>query len=401
MRTGRLLAPGFLLFLLACQANSPSQITIIDRDRIQTVTTSERVPLIIFTQAGFTILPEDHALANGIPISLDQPVPDLASITLQIRHAVALTLVTPNGQQSIQTKAYTVGEVLHEAGLLPSHADFIDPPANTSITNNLIITFKPARNININVDGKMVQVKSSAATVGEALAEAGIPLLGLDYSSPSENEALPEDGQIHVIRVSESVILVQKAIPYDSDTVENPELELGTDQVLDPGENGLSMSRVRIRYEDGSEISRQTESETVVRPPKSRVVAHGTKIVLKTITINGVDVQYWHAISMYATSYSPCKSGVPGQCFSGTSLGLPVKKGVVAMKLNWFNALGGTEVYVPGYGRAVIADVGGGYPDGRAWIDLGYSDSDWQEWGEWVTVYFLAPAPDVIPYVLQ
>ena len=104
---------------------------------------------------------------------------------------------------------------------------------------------------------------------------------------------------------------------------------------------------------------------------------------------------------MYATSYSPCRLGVPGLCSTGTAGGLPLKKGVVAMYRDWFNALRGVEVYVPGYGRGVIADLGGGYPDGRPWIDLGYSDGDWQTWSGYVTVYFLAPAPSTIPYVLQ
>jgi hypothetical protein len=45
--------------------------------------------------------------------------------------------------------------------------------------------------------------------------------------------------------------------------------------------------------------------------------------------------------------------------------------------------------------------VGGGFPDGRLWIDLGYSDEDWQNWGGMVTVYFLAPAPATIPAALQ
>jgi 3D (Asp-Asp-Asp) domain-containing protein len=301
-----------------------------------------------------------------------------------------------------------VGEALYSTGLLISASDLIDPPANTPITKSLTVTYTPARELTVSVDGKVLPIKSSAATVGQALAEAGIPLLGLDYSSPPESEALPADGQIQVVRVSESVVLIQKAIPYENDSVENPQIELGIDQVLEPGEKGLSVSRVRIRYEDGKEISRQTESETVVRPPKKRVVAFGTKIVLKTVTIDGATIQYWRAISMYATSYSPCKSGVPGKCFSGTSLGLPVKKGVVAMDISMYNAIAGQQLFIPGYGYATVADVGGGsiietnlgIPRTK-WIDLGYSDSDWQEWGNWVTVYFLAPAPATIPYVLQ
>ncbi len=404
MKLIRLLALGLLLFLLSCQSQSstPAQITIIDGEQIKVVQTTERVPLVIVTQAGFIIMPDDLVTLNGTRIPLDQPISSIVTpVTLQLRHAVTLSVITPNGQQDIRTTARTVGEALYSTGLLITASDLIEPPANTAITKPLTVTFTPARDLTVSVDGKVLQIKSSAGTVGQALASAGIPLLGLDYSSPSESEALPADGQIQIVRVSESLVLIQKAIPYESDAIENPELELGVDQVLDPGEKGLSVSRVRIRYENGKEVSRKTESDTVVRPPKKRMVAIGTKIVLKTVTIDGVTIQYWRAISMFATSYSPCKSGVPGKCFSGTSLGLPVKKGVVAMKSNWFNALGGVEVFVPGYGRAVVADIGGGYPDGRAWIDLGYSDSDWQQWGEWVTVYFLAPAPASIPYVLQ
>ena len=103
---------------------------------------------------------------------------------------------------------------------------------------------------------------------------------------------------------------------------------------------------------------------------------------------------------MYAAAYSPCRSGTTS-CMNGTSLGLPVTRGVVAMYYDWYIALGGEHVYIPGYGKAVIADVGGGFPDNRPWIDLGYSDNDYEEWSGWVTVYFLAPAPASIPWFLK
>jgi uncharacterized protein YabE (DUF348 family) len=41
---------------------------------------------------------------------------------------------------------------------------------------------------------------------------------------------------------------------------------------------GLTVERIRIRYEDGEEISRLTEDETVVRPPKTRILGYGTKV---------------------------------------------------------------------------------------------------------------------------
>ena len=60
----------------------------------------------------------------------------------------------------------------------------------------------------------------------------------------------------------------------------------------------------------------------------------------------------------------------------------------------------GLQLYIPGYGTATIEDVCGGCV-GKPWVDLGYSDSDYQDWGQWVTVYFLAPAPANIPRLFE
>ena len=102
---------------------------------------------------------------------------------------------------------------------------------------------------------------------------------------------------------------------------------------------------------------------------------------------------------MYATSYSPCRSGGDG-CHSGTSSGKSLRKGMVALRYSWYLSLQGQRLYIPGYGFATVEDVCGGCV-GKPWIDLGYSDSDYQQWGNSVTVYFLAPVPANVPYDLQ
>ena len=177
-----------------------------------------------------------------------------------------------------------------------------------------------------------MQINSSARTVGEALAEAGIPLIGLDYSLPPGNEALPSDGQISVVRVSESVLLAQKPIPFENEFQASADVPLDQTQILQPGENGLTVQRIRIRYEDGNEISRLSEDETLVRPPKTRLLGYGTKIEIKTAEVDGVKIEYWRAVQMYATAYSPCRSGAD-KCYPGTSSGQSITK-----RHGWFAA---------------------------------------------------------------
>jgi uncharacterized protein YabE (DUF348 family) len=320
-----------------------------------------------------------------------------------VQHAVALTV---NGK-IIQATAQTIGEALSQAGAQLYASDQINPPIQTPITGATTVKYVPSHALTVTVDGQPLQIRSSAATVGGALAEAGIPLLGLDSSQPSETEALPSNGQIQVKRISESILLSEKSIPFKTDYQQSADVELDQQKILQPGQPGLSVSRVRILYDDGKEASRQNESETVVRPPQDQIVGYGTKVSIHTATVNGVQIQYWRAEPMYATAYSPCNSA-SGGCSYGTKSGLPAGKGVVAVDPSMYNLIAGLHLYIPGYGTAVVGDVGGGYIieqklgiSRSRWIDLGYSDTECKQacdqWSTWVTIYFLAPAPANIP----
>ena len=399
---------GFLgLLLISCQPqNSPAAITILDREQVHTLVTDERVPTELLTEARITLTPSDLLLVNGYPFPPELPLPPEID-TLQIRRAVTVTLVTPGGEQELVTAANTVGEALHQAGIQLYAADFIDPPANTSLSAGMQVTYRPSRELTVMTSTGSTVIRSSAGTVGAALAGAGIPLVGLDYSLPAESEALPIDGQIRVVRVSESITLIQKAIPFETETVSSADVELGTQEIVQPGENGLAVTRTRIRYEDGQEVSRVIEDESVVRPPQTRIVNTGTKIVVKTTTVDGVTIEYWRAYEMYATIYSPCNSGTGG-CSYGTASGLKAGRGVVAVDPDMYGFLQGQRIYVPGYGFAVIGDVGGGYiveeligVSRYRWIDLGFDDNNIVDMSGWHTVYFLAPAPASVPPVMQ
>ena len=288
---------------------------------------------------------------------------------------------------------------MQEAGIQLRASDKVDPPLNSPVTNEMTITVTAARTINVSVDGQILQIQSSARTVGEALAEAGIPLVGLDYSLPSEEEALPSDGQVKVVRVSESILLTQKPIPFESELVASADVPLDQTQILSPGEEGLSVQRVRVRYEDGVEVSRVTEQETLVRAPKTRTMAYGTKVEIKTAVVDGVTIEYWRAVQMYATSYSPCRLGTP-TCGSTTASGKQLEKGVVALRTDLYRSLQGQRLFIPGYGFATVEDACGGCV-GKPWIDLGYSDGDYVAWYWWVTVYFLTPVPQNFAFVLE
>ena len=251
------------LYLSACQAQTTRTITILDEGKVISVSTSAQIPSSILAEAGIAAQPTDRILVNGIPYALSDKITDNGHIQLQLLHAVNIILISPQGEQKIQTSAFTVGDVLKEAGIKIGIHDRVTPPPSTPVTESLTIEFSPARELIITSGGMSLTIHSAAKTIGEALAEAGIPLQGLDTSFPAENEALPADGQIRVVRVSESISVEIQSIPFSTEEAESADVAFGQQEILQNGVNGLAMTRTRIRYEDGVEVSRMDEGRTV------------------------------------------------------------------------------------------------------------------------------------------
>src|SRR5512141_1660478 len=88
-----------LLFLLfACQSATAPVVTIVEDNRIVTLQTNERVPATLLNATGTTLNPNDGVLLNGLPVEPNHPITN-HSITLQLRRAVNITIVTPDGEQ--------------------------------------------------------------------------------------------------------------------------------------------------------------------------------------------------------------------------------------------------------------------------------------------------------------
>ena len=233
MNSARILAIAVLFFLPACKPTSLPTVTIIENDQIIRLQTNERAPAALLNEAGITLNPSDRVLFNGLPVALEQAI-TTSPITLQVRRAINLTIHTAEGEKQAHTSAFTVGEALQEASVWLRAGDQISLAPNSPISNTLV-SILPARDLMITSSGKSTTVPSSAQTVGEALAEAGMPLIGLDYSVPAENEPLPADGQIRVVRVTESMQLAQKPIPFESELQASADLPLDQTQILQPG----------------------------------------------------------------------------------------------------------------------------------------------------------------------
>jgi uncharacterized protein YabE (DUF348 family) len=371
----------------------------VDGKSTQMVTAAGK-PENILAEAGLRLFPGDRVWVDGLPLSAAEPAGGPSRVRLE--RGLAVNLDEGGARQSIHSAGATLGEALWDAGMRLRAADKLFPSAGASLEGATGVRYEPARRLSVEVDGAVVPSWAAGDSVGLVLANAGVPLVGLDFALPAEGSPLPADGTIRVVRVTEGVELAQTLQDFETRWEPSPDIEIDHQQLVDPGESGVLAARTRIRYEDGRETERTLEPEWEAVEARDRIMGYGTKIVIRTLDTPNGPIEYWRAVPMYATSYSPCRLGVPGYCSTTMANGEELAHGNAAFIVPWYRVMRGQYVYVPGYGSAKISDTGGGIP-GRRWIDLGYIDSDYVSWHDWVTVYFRTPVPPegLIMWVLE
>lgn len=159
------------------------------------------------------------------------------------------------------------------------------------------------------------------------------------------------------------------------------DLEIGTEQVVDPGSDGQRDDTVKITYYQGQEYDQEV-IESKVTSPTNEVLLEGTKIVWHDLDTPDGDIKYWKKIRVWATDYdSHCRG-----CNDWTATGMRAGKGVIAVDPSVITL--GSKVYISGYGQAVAGDTGGAVKGNK--IDLGFDDAKTSGWtSRYVDIYLL------------
>ena len=345
--------------------------------------------------------PHDALFIDGDPARLDSILlgAPTTSHTVSIRRAVPLTVKFDDGTaQALMTARLTIGEALSEAGVEVYLADRITPDLNTRVTSGGTVFITRSIPVTVQVDGQTLRTRTHQPRAGDVLAELGIALQGLDYAQPPLDTPVTLGLALRITRVSETFLIEQEPVAFESQVLPDPNMEIDTQQLVQAGESGVLQKRIRIRMEDGREVSRVIEDRQLVRAPRPKITHYGTQIVIRTIDTPDGPREYWRHFRALATSYSASTAGVPktNPHYGKTALGWLMRTGIVAVDPKIIPMR--SELYVPGYGVGVAGDTGGAIIGKH--VDLGYDDDNLVIWYRWVDVYLLTPVPANIPYTL-
>ena len=400
---GAVLLMGFPVFARAAGPTPtapPAEVWVVMPQQVVWVEAAA-TPAEALAAAGVTLSADAVCQVDGavwpcgraLPV---QPVPPV----VQARVPVKARVTVDGAPLALTTAAATWAEALWGQNITLHAADRFSLSLVAAPSAQGKAALRRAEPFQVQVGQARYTLHSAAPTVGEALAEANLAPQGLETTVPADDAVFPEPRLVTLHHVWESLVLRQLPVAFESKTEPLPDEPLDTIKVVQEGQYGLQVQRVRVRYENGVEASRTVEASWLAVPPKPRIVGYGTKIVLQTLDTPDGPVSCWRVLQVYATSYSPCRLGVD-YCSDKTFSGATLRRGIIAVKRSWYAYMEGQKVYVPGYGFAVIGDIGGGIP-GRKWIDLGFTDEDYESWHQWTTLCFVAPPPppEKIPWIL-
>ncbi|NLK08555.1 MAG: DUF348 domain-containing protein [Firmicutes bacterium] len=282
---------------------------------------------------------------------------------------VKTVTITADGEHlSITSLAGRVEDVLQVAGIALEDGDVVEPDLDQKLVKGMEIQVQRSFPVAVAVDGDVISTRFTGGTVAELLKQLGVRVEDLDLVEPALtwklNSDLPQD--IYITRITKDHVVEEREVAFGSKQWAEPTLERGKTKLIRKGQSGKIHDTFEVVYADGEEIERTLVSSLVVQEPRDEIIGLGTKEAWNTISADGSAIRYRDAVDMTATAYYPGPESTGEWADGYTATGVKAGYGIAAVDPKLIPL--GTRLYVPGYGHALAADVGGAIKGKR--IDL-------------------------------
>ncbi|HKU18800.1 MAG TPA: G5 domain-containing protein [Candidatus Saccharimonadales bacterium] len=306
--------------------------TVVQRKKVRTLKRVSRHPAftIPLITCGLLVL-----LTLAIVLLLNGGSPKLQSTDT---HIVIIT--HDHKEQTLPTRANTVGEVLKRADITLGQGDVVEPDASTQIvtdnfrinvyravpvtivdgatktfaysaattprsivqqagiqvypednlsllpTDNFLtegsigerVVINRATPVNVNIYGTPVTMRTHVTTVGALMTERGLKLQKDDSLQPSSNTTITPNMQVFILRKGTTIVTQTVGITHDTQIIEDDSLTFGTTAVRQQGSDGQKLVTYQVQLVNGKEVSRKEIQEVVTMQPVTEIIARGKAV---------------------------------------------------------------------------------------------------------------------------
>ncbi|HEY8752509.1 MAG TPA: ubiquitin-like domain-containing protein [Arthrobacter sp.] len=213
--------------------------------------------------------------ADRVSPSADANVENGTVINVNMAKAVKVSL--DGAEKTVSTTAPDVAGLVTELGVASASSVSVPKDAQLAVDGSFVSISTP-KAVSIVADGKAATATTTAATVAQVLADAGITLGTEDRTSQPGNAPVVNNMVVKVSRVDSSqTAATTDDVAFDSLTTESADLLKGEKQVTQAGTAGKVNRTFKLVLVDGREASRTLVSEAVTVQPVTEKVTVGTK----------------------------------------------------------------------------------------------------------------------------
>jgi uncharacterized protein YabE (DUF348 family) len=323
-----------LIFLNRHDAPVPNAYVVIIKHDHATQTVPSREPNV-------------GALLNKLHIKLNEgDVVEPAVTTpinqedfrINVYRAVPVQVVD-NGHVTFAFSAATTSRsIAAQAGITTYAEDKIETqPVGNFVTQGAIgeqVVIKRATPINFTVYGANTVARTQATTVGGLIKEKGIKLTKDDQVTPAMNTPITPSMAVSIVRNGTVVQSLTEAIPAPVQTIQDPNLTIGTSAIRQQGAPGEQITTYEVKTENGQVVSRTPIHTVVTRQAIAQILVQGTSLsgIKGNMALAGIspgDYNYVDYIVSHESGWCPTKAqgehycpAVPDNQYTSAGYGL-------------------------------------------------------------------------------
>ena len=260
-------------------------VFLFDEGKQETLDTKAATVGQLINKLNLHLIPQDV-----IEPAADTPIVE-DNFRVNIYRARPVTVVEGNTKVVTLTAQKSARQVAEQAGLKVNPED-LATFAQGDLAQNIIgeqVIVSPATPINLNLYGAQFPSYTQAKTVGGLLEEKHIKLENGENVSPAATTKITPGMEIFVLNRGVQVATMEEPIPAPLQNVSDSSLSFGTTVIRQNGVAGKELDTYLITSAGGKEVSRQLFQQVIIQPAVPQIVAVGTVIDIDSAKIKLMD----------------------------------------------------------------------------------------------------------------